>query len=269
MVGNWTAREVMGYPEDRTAQVVNRNGEWRSETFVGRLQEVERRALFELGESAFYSAGGHLLVEGDRSRFVLILHGGPVKIVQHNTSGREHLLGIRGRGDLIGELSYLDNEPRSASAVTLHEISVTKIGAERFSRFLAEHPRVGVELARYVGTRLRDADRSRLEISTDDMVLRVARVLHHLAQGSVIGSPPRVIIPLTQRELAQVAYVAEVTVNRVLRNFRAREIVRTGYGHVEVPCLSCFDRLLRTLSTEQQAGKDLKGCGGRNSHDSR
>src|SRR5215831_4725720 len=78
----------------------NGNHEWGAETFVGRLQAAERKALLGLGGPTLYPTGGHLLVEGDRGRFVLLLHGGPVKVVVHDRSGREHLLGLRGRGDI-------------------------------------------------------------------------------------------------------------------------------------------------------------------------
>jgi len=241
--------------------------EWGSQTFVGRLKPAERRALLALGGPTLHPVGAHLLMEGDRSRFVLVLHEGSVKIVMHDTSGREHLLGLRGRGDLLGELSYLDNQPRSASVVTLCSVSATTIRPERFRYFLDEYPRVGIELAWCVGKRLRDADRSRLELRTDDVALRVARLLGHLARNSVAGSARReAMIPLTQGQLAQLAHASEVAVQRVLRNFRMRGMVHTAYRGVEVPCITCLDLLLVELSSERRDRHDIRGCDGRESH---
>jgi CRP-like cAMP-binding protein len=247
---------------------LNGSHEWSPETFVGRLRAAERQALFGLGGSVRYPAGGYLLVEGDRSRFVLILHGGPVKVVVHDRSGREYLLGLRGRGDLLGELAYLDSQPRSASVVALRPVSVTKICADQFSRFLDEHSRAGIELTRCVGQRLRDADRTRLELSVDDVPVRVIRLLRNLARRSVAESTRRhAVIPLTQGQLAQLAHAAEVTVNRVLREFRDRGLVRTAYRSIEVPCVGCLDLLLMELSTEPKANrKEVHGCGGHNAH---
>ena len=209
-----------------------------------------------------------MLVEGDRSRFVLLLHSGPVKVVVHDPSGREHLLALRGRGDLLGELAYLDHQPRSASVVTLRPISATTICAERFSRFLNNHPRAALELARCVGARLREADRSRLEISTDEVPLRVARLLRTLAQDAVLGQEQRsATIPITQGQLAQAVHAAEVTINRILREFKAQDLIDTAYGSIRVPCIDCLDLLLAALSAEQKEGrKDIRGCGGKGSH---
>jgi CRP-like cAMP-binding protein len=262
----------MGCPTNDTAGHANDNGygEWGPETFVGRLKTAERQALLALGVPTSHPVGAHLLVEGDRSRFVLVLHGGPVKVVVHDVSGREHLLALRGRGDLVGELSYLDNQPRSASVVTLRRVHASKICPEQFKRFLEGYSRVGIELTRFVGERLRDADRSRLELSTDDVPLRVARLLRNLVHGSVTGPPRgRVVIPLTQGQLAQLAHASEVAVQRVLRKFRSRGMVRTAYRSVEVPCLICLDLLLAELSTERKDRSEIRGCEGHESHRSR
>ncbi|MGH3827279.1 MAG: hypothetical protein ACRDQX_08910, partial [Pseudonocardiaceae bacterium] len=83
----------MNYPINNKAGDDNEHCEWESQTFVGRLKPAERRALLALGGPALHPVGAHLLMEGDRTRFVLVLHAGPVKVVVHDTSGREHLLG--------------------------------------------------------------------------------------------------------------------------------------------------------------------------------
>lgn len=260
----------MGRLENDIPRVDNGQSGWSAASFVGRLRVPDQQALLALGRPSLHPKGGHLLVEGDPGRFVLVLHGGPVKVVVHDTVGREHLLAIRSRGDLLGELAYLDHQPRSASVVTLSPTYVTKVCAERFSRFLDEHPHIGVELARYVGSRLRDADRSRLEISTDAVALRLARFLCNLAQESMPRSTRGyAVIPLTQLQLAQLVHAAEVTVNRIMRQFKSKGLIRTAYGRVEVPCLPCLDRLLRTLSAEGKEGeKDIRGCDGRERHGS-
>lgn len=257
----------MGRPSD-APQDDDGNSGWSPDTFVGRLPATDRQALLALGGSAFHPEGEHLLVEGDRSRFVLVLHDGPVKVVVHDASGREHLLALRDRGDLLGELSYLDHQPRSASVVTLHRTYITTICAERFSRFLGEHPRAGVELARCIGSRLREADWSRLEISTDEVPLRVARFLRKLAQESVAGSTRRnAVLSMTQGQLAQSVHAAEVTINRILRELKAQDLINTAYGSIQVPCIDCLDLLLATLVTEQKKGrKDVRGCGGHGPH---
>lgn len=260
----------MNRSDKDTMQGYTGNGisEWGAETFVGRLRPTERQALLALGRLTQYRTGDSLLVEGDRSRFVLVLHGGPVKVVVHASSGGEYLLGLRGRGDLLGEMSYLDSQPRSASVMALRSVQANKVCAEQFGVFLEEHSRAGYELSRYVVGRLRDADRSRLEVSTHDAAFRVTRLLRSLAHGSMTGSIRQwAIIPVTQGQLAQLAHAAEVTVHRVLRELRTRRMVCTAYRSIEVPCVICLDLLLAEMSAEREGSNDLRGCYGQESHD--
>jgi CRP/FNR family cyclic AMP-dependent transcriptional regulator len=262
----------MVYPTDNKTEDTsnNGNGEWDPRTFVGRLKPAERQALFTLGTPVLHPVGAQLLAEGDRSRFVLVLHSGPVKVVVHDASGRDHLLALRRRGDMLGELSYLDDQPRSASVVALRAVYATKIGPEQFRRFLEEYAGVGVALTRCVGERLREADRSRLELSTDDVALRVTRLVHNLAHEQVAGSTRwHAVVPLTQGQLAQLAHASEVAVQRVLRQFRERDIIRTAYRSIEVPCVVCLDLLLVDLSVERKDRRDVRGCNGCESHRSR
>lgn len=92
-------------------------------------------------------------------------------------------------------------------------------------------------------------------------------MLRNLAHGSVTVSTRRsAVIPLTQGQLAQLAHAAEVTVHRVLREFKTRGLVRTAYRKLEVPCIICLDLLLAELSVERKDREAIHGCGGRESH---
>jgi hypothetical protein len=73
-------RGAMGCPTDNAVRNDSENYEWGTEAFVGRLRHVERQALLALGGVTFHPAGEYLLVEGDRSRFVLVLHGGRCRV---------------------------------------------------------------------------------------------------------------------------------------------------------------------------------------------
>jgi CRP/FNR family transcriptional regulator, cyclic AMP receptor protein len=53
---------------------------------------------------------------------VFVLRSGRVKVSAVASSGRQVLLAFRGPGDLVGELSALDERPRSASIVALEPV---------------------------------------------------------------------------------------------------------------------------------------------------
>src|SRR5689334_21411647 len=78
------------------------------------LQEVAaacRPRRFERGEVLFD--------EGDPAEALVILRSGRVKVVLVGANGEETILHVAGPGEVLGELSLVDDEPRSATAVAI------------------------------------------------------------------------------------------------------------------------------------------------------
>ena len=80
-----------------------------------RLGDDDRRDLAALGRLARYPTGRVLFAQGERSDHVVLITSGRVKVFCTTEDGREPLLGVRGEGDLVGELAALDeaSEPRA------------------------------------------------------------------------------------------------------------------------------------------------------------
>jgi CRP-like cAMP-binding protein len=248
-----------------TVHVPESGGTWPPDSFLGQLTEAERESLLALGGTANYQPGNILLLDGDaRGEFVVLIHQGQVKVVMEDEQGNDYLIGVRQRGDLLGEMSYIDRRPRSASVVAINNVLASSIAWEKLNAYLRLHPVVWMKIARLLADRLRESDQTGREIRSESVALRVAKLLSHLAATFDEPDPAGpVLIPLSQVEIAQLARAAEVTVNRVLREFRDRGVVRTEYRRLVVPCLACLDRLTTALAADPKHGaKSVLGCGG-------
>lgn len=68
-------------------------------------------------------------------------------------------LATLGPGDVVGELSLIDGEPRSATVRALTDLEVLEISAEDLNRLLRKAPSVRRKLLEALSERLRQADR--------------------------------------------------------------------------------------------------------------
>ena len=240
-----------------------RPGSWAPDSFLGRLTPAERDALLARGRYVTYQSGQTLLTNGDRGGgFVILMLSGHAKVVTQGESGNDYLIGIRTSGSLLGEMSFFDGRPRSASVVAIDEVRTNAVANDKLELYLRDHPRVGLEIARVLVARLRIADASSRDLRNDPVPLRVAKLLATLS-GEFDGGP----IPLSQAELAQLANAAEVTVNRTLRELRAQRVVRTRYRQLVVPCPVCLDRMVAAVGADPKGGaKGVVGCGGTQTH---
>jgi CRP/FNR family transcriptional regulator, cyclic AMP receptor protein len=177
---------------------------WQSEPpFVDLINDADAKALRLTGRQVRFPRGTLLVHEGQVSNHVLLVEGGLVK-VSAMTQGRETLLAVRGPGDLLGELSFFDSGPRSATLTAIEPVTARIFPASEFRAFLEKRPRVAIALLGLLARRLRDADRKRAEFAALDTVGRVSARLIELAER--FGEPTergiRISLPLSQEELA-------------------------------------------------------------------
>ena len=109
-------------------------------------QKLSRRALAQ-GETLF-----HL---GDKGDSLYIIDEGWVKITRQDDKGNELLLNRCGPGEAIGEMSLLDQEPRSAGVVAISDAEVLELKREGFFELLEQRPDVAMVLIRSMSSRLR------------------------------------------------------------------------------------------------------------------
>src|SRR6202020_204889 len=143
------------------------------ELLAGALRGEGRRVRFRAGHAWF--------TERDLAERVFVIEHGQVMISSIGPGGREIVLGLRGPGDVIGDLSALDGAPRSASALAVGDVEATVAPGTALTRALAD-PSMAMELLRILASRLRDADRKRLEFAALDTLGRVAWRLQELGE---------------------------------------------------------------------------------------
>jgi signal-transduction protein with cAMP-binding, CBS, and nucleotidyltransferase domain len=69
-----------------------------------------------------------------------------VEIVKEDSAGGKKTLATIGPGKTFGEMSLIDGEPRSATALALDDSKVVILTEENFHRLTYRHPRLGVAL---------------------------------------------------------------------------------------------------------------------------
>jgi CRP-like cAMP-binding protein len=127
-----------------------------------------------------------------------LIERGWILITSIAAGGREIVLGLRGPGDVIGDRSVLDGAPRSATALAVGEVQATVAPSSALTRALSDAG-TAMDLLRVLASRLRDADRKRLEFAALDTLGRVAWRLQELSErfGEQTAEGIEVQLPLS------------------------------------------------------------------------
>jgi SulP family sulfate permease len=129
--------------------------------FKGRKEET-LVALEACLETRSYRAGEKIFTRGDTSDELFLIRRGNVRIILPVTGKLAYHLATFGRGDFIGEMAFLDREPRSADAMAFTDTELFVLSRQRFDTLASEHKKLAIQMlegiARTLAMRLRRAN---------------------------------------------------------------------------------------------------------------
>jgi AAA family ATP:ADP antiporter len=92
--------------------------------------------------------------EGDQGDSMFVIISGKVDVIQN-----DHSITQLERGTCIGEMALLDQEPRSADAITLEESVLLKIDQEGFFQLMASNPEIMKQIVKILTRRVRSMNK--------------------------------------------------------------------------------------------------------------
>ncbi|MEJ2289586.1 MAG: Crp/Fnr family transcriptional regulator [Deinococcales bacterium] len=175
-----------------------------------------------------YEAGITVFQEGDKGEALYILRSGQVKLSKIDLGGHEKTLAILQPPEFFGEMALLGESTRSATALTLTEVTAYLLFNDDFRKLLADYPSISLNLTTTLASRLRGMDDESQILSYKDAQGRVAYVLLRLYRGGVVDlEEDRALVRLTHQELASLAGTSRETVTRALKALEAEGVIET------------------------------------------
>lgn len=193
--------------------------------------------LLHRGTSVRHAKGRSIFREGDPSGAVYEVVAGRIRVEVSTPTGGRLVLGVKGPGDLLGELGALDGRARSATAVALEDCELIQTGIDDFLAVLEEKPAAAVSLLQRISRDLRLAvDRTTARASADT-TQRLAMLLADLAERfgeHNAAADVTIDLALTQDDLAGWIGATREATARSLRTLRDRSAVTTARRQITV-----------------------------------
>jgi CRP-like cAMP-binding protein len=108
-------------------------------------------------DSIILRTGDFLVREGEQSDAMYLLKKGSLAVIKRS-GDHEGQIGTIYAGELVGEMSFLDRSPRSASVKAMVECEVVEIPHDKFTQFLNKQPKWFHTLINTLLERLRKAN---------------------------------------------------------------------------------------------------------------
>jgi signal transduction histidine kinase len=105
-------------------------------------------------------AGEIIFKEHEPGNTMYLVWSGRVAIFKGDPS-TPTILAFRSAGAIVGEMSVLDNQPRSATVVALDDVRLMGMNRHRFERLLQDYPLMSLTIMEMFSSRLRESDKAR------------------------------------------------------------------------------------------------------------
>ncbi|MBE7415696.1 MAG: Crp/Fnr family transcriptional regulator [Deltaproteobacteria bacterium] len=196
------------------------------------LEDFYITDLIPRAELRSWPGGIQVITEGDEGDAVYFIISGKVKVTLYGEEGREIVLAVLKNGDMFGEMSIMDDKPRSANVEAVTDLSCLVISKSAFLEYLSRHHKVYVRLFAYLTGRLREATRKIGGLALLDVCGRIAHTLIGMANAEGSGEKVIAIERPTHEELAAMIGSSREVVSRALKKMTQEGYIKIEKGRI-------------------------------------
>jgi CRP/FNR family cyclic AMP-dependent transcriptional regulator len=191
------------------------------------LDERELSAIAAVAKSRRYAKDDVVFHADESGDVFCLIKEGQVKVTMISPEGKEIILSMLGPGDFFGEMSLLDNEPRSATVIAVEPLDVYTIWRSDFLAILADNFTITKKVLATLSRRLRTASNRIESLATMDVYGRLARFFLDLARdtGKILDNGYVAVTRPTHQAIANMIGTSRETVSRLIHDLMKQNLL--------------------------------------------
>jgi CRP-like cAMP-binding protein len=192
--------------------------------FAG-LSEGDQRALAQAAYRRTFRKGDIVVREGGEGGTLYATLSGRFKVIVLRMDGRAIIRNFLGPGDIFGEISFLDGQPRSATVETCEDGDVLAIPNGPFLQLLRVSSDALDVVLKHLGSRLRTFSEECEYLTVAGTRARLARFVLTLIPEGTTGRMITLRLAVTQEEMASLIGTSRETVNRIFGEWEDDKLI--------------------------------------------
>jgi CRP/FNR family cyclic AMP-dependent transcriptional regulator len=181
------------------------------------LENAELINLAEKTITKHYPKNSTVINIGDDSSSVYLVKEGKLKVMVSDEKGKEFTFSTLIDGDLFGELSLLDNKPRSANVVAVDKCTLIILPKKDFLELIEKNPKFAMQVIRFLCQKIRFTNAITQSVAQMDVYERLRSYLYSFTVSIEEGGNGILPIALTHREIASHISSGREAVSKLLK----------------------------------------------------
>lgn len=186
------------------------------------LKALNKEELVKLAEcktSRLVKKGEVIFEEGENVNGIFCVKDGVCKLTKLSSNGKDHIVKLVTKGELLGQRSMISEEPVNLSAVALEDMQVCFIPKSEIMGFFDKNNQFSMNVMRTICGDLKDADSQMVNMAQKTVKERLAETLLYLQDTFGKNEDDSLKIQLSRDELASMIGTATESCIRLLSDF--------------------------------------------------
>jgi CRP/FNR family transcriptional regulator len=212
--------------------------------FAG-LSERDWEKVADLFSERHYDKDDYIFLEGEAPEALYVVKSGKVKVLRHSTDGKDVVLRVCSRGQLLGSVAVFDGGGYAGTSQVIEDCTLLVISRNDCLTLVSRYPVFALAIIADMGYRLRSSAEQIRSLAVERVEQRIARTLLKLAEttGSDALEGRVIEMPLTRQDVADMTGTTVETAIRVMSKFRRSGIIRTRRGKVILTDLAAMNAI--------------------------
>ncbi|QMU66764.1 MAG: cyclic nucleotide-binding domain-containing protein [Flavobacteriaceae bacterium] len=192
---------------------------------LGKLSKDELIRISTCKTSQFVKKGDVLFEEGQYINGIFCIKEGVCKVTKMSTNGRDQVVKLIKKGDLIGERSLISEEASNLKATAINDMEVCFIPKEEIVKYLKKNNQFTMSVLKSLALSLKEADNMVVDMAQKNVKQRLAEALLHLQENFKTTDNEPLNIQLSREDIASIVGTATESTIRLLSAFKKEKLI--------------------------------------------
>jgi len=192
------------------------------------LKSLSKNELIKISAcktSRTVKKGEVIFQEGDHINGVYCISDGVCKVSKMSSNGREQIIHLVNKGDILGERSLINDEVANLKATAINDMEVCFIPREEIINDLKQNPDFSMSVLKDMASSLKNADNVIVDMAQKTVKQRLAEMLLNLEKKFGHNMDNVLNIHLSREDIANIIGTATESAIRLLSEFKREKII--------------------------------------------
>lgn len=189
------------------------------------LNKDELVKLAECKTSRLVKKGEVIFEEGENVNGIFCIKDGVCKLTKLSPNGKDHIVKLVTKGELLGQRSMISDEPVNLSAVALEDMQVCFVPKNEIMGFFDKNNQFSMNVMKTICGDLKESDSQMVNMAQKTVKERLAETLLYLQDTFGKNEDDTLKIQLSRDELASMIGTATESCIRLLSDFNKSGLI--------------------------------------------